>query len=146
MNLKIIPASLNDLANILKIENACFSSPWSEQSLKESLENPASRFYIAYADGDLAGYMGLQIFSGEGYVTNVATLPEYRRKGVARALINAALKNDMEFITLEVRESNSPAISLYSLFGFERVGVRPNYYSNPTENAVLMTKFIKDNE
>lgn len=138
--LTIIPASLADVQKILKIENACFSSPWSEGSINDTLNNPNSHFYLAYVDGKPAGYMGLQIFSGEGYVTNVATLPEYRRRGIAKALINKALENEMEFITLEVRESNIPAINLYSSFGFEKVGTRPNYYSNPTENAILMTR------
>jgi len=138
--LTIIAASLADAQKIIKIENACFSSPWSEGSINDALNNPNSHFYLAYVDGKPAGYMGLQIFSGEGYVTNVATLPEYRRRGIAKALINKALENEMEFITLEVRESNIPAINLYSSFGFEKVGTRPNYYSNPTENAILMTR------
>lgn len=140
MKITIKPASPSDAPEILKIENACFSSPWSEGSISDALNNPCSHFYIAYADGETAGYMGVQIFSGEGYVTNVATLPEFRRQGVARALINRAFENETEFITLEVRESNIPAINLYSSFGFKRVGMRPNYYSNPTENAILMTK------
>lgn len=140
MNLEIKPATPNDAALILKIENACFSSPWSEGSVKDALSNPCSHFYLAYVEGNLAGYLGLQIFSGEGYVTNIATLPEFRRRGVAKALINEALKNETEFITLEVRESNTPAINLYSSFGFETAGVRKNYYSNPEENAILMTR------
>ena len=140
MDITVKAAAAENAAEILKIENACCSSPWSEGSIRDALGNPCSRFYLAYANGALAGYMGLQIFSGEGYVTNIATLPEYRRNGVAKALINKALDNEMEFITLEVRESNAPAISLYNSFGFKKVGVRPNYYSNPTENAILMTK------
>ena len=127
MDITVKAAAAENAAEILKIENACFSSPWSEGSIRDALGNPCSRFYLAYANGALAGYMGLQIFSGEGYVTNIATL-------------NKALDNEMEFITLEVRESNAPAISLYNSFGFKKVGVRPNYYSNPTENAILMTK------
>lgn len=140
MDIEIKLASLFDAPEILKIENACFSSPWSEGSIRDALENPCSHFYLAYCDGEIAGYIGLQVFSGEGYVTNIATLPEYRRQGVAKALLTKALENETEFVTLEVRESNAAAITLYKSFGFERVGVRPNYYSNPTENAILMTK------
>ena len=136
-------ASPDDAPEILKIENACFSSPWSVGSINDALNNPCSRFYLAIVDGKTAGYIGLQIFSGEGYVTNIATLPEFRRQGVAKALINKALENEMDFITLEVRESNIPAINLYNSFGFGKVGVRPNYYSNPIENALLMTKELK---
>ncbi|MBQ3434485.1 MAG: ribosomal protein S18-alanine N-acetyltransferase [Selenomonadaceae bacterium] len=139
MNITVKEATLTDVAEIVKIEQACFSTPWTEQGISESIENENTHLYIALADGTVAGYMGVQIFSGEGYVTNVATLPEYRRKGVAKALIERVLQNEMDFLTLEVRESNAPAIALYESIGFERVGVRPHFYRNPDENAVLMT-------
>ncbi len=141
MKIEIREAALKDVAEIVKIENACFSVPWMEQGVCESVENENTHLYIALIDGETAGYMGVQIFSGEGYVTNVATLPEFRRRGVARALINRALENEMDFLTLEVRESNASAISLYDSLGFERVGVRPRFYRSPDENAVLMTKY-----
>ena len=144
MNIKIINATAENVSDITKIENACFSTPWSESSIRESLENENSHFYLALVNGTAAGYMGVQIFSGEGYVTNIATLPEFRRQGVAKKLISKALENEMEFLTLEVRESNSPAIKLYTSLGFERVGVRPRFYREPEESAVLMTKFLKD--
>ena len=139
MNITVKEATLTDVAEIVKIEQACFSTPWTEQGISESIENENTHLYIALADGTVAGYMGVQIFSGEGSVTNVATLPEYRRKGVAKALIERVLQNEMDFLTLEVRESNAPAIALYESIGFERVGVRPHFYRNPDENAVLMT-------
>ena len=139
MDLKIITATPNDVADIVKIEQACFATPWTEQGIRESIENENTRLYLALVDGSAAGYIGVQIFSGEGYVTNVETLPEYRRKGVAKALIERTLQNEMELLTLEVRESNFAAISLYSKLGFERVGVRPHFYRNPVENALLMT-------
>jgi ribosomal-protein-alanine N-acetyltransferase len=140
MDIEIKKATLSDIDLIVKIENECFSTPWSAGSVNEALSNPCSHFYIALLDGIPAGYIGLQIFSGEGYITNVATLPEYRRRGVARALILRAMENETEFITLEVRESNLPAISLYSSLGFERVGIRPRFYREPEENAILMTR------
>lgn len=135
-------ASKENIKEIAEIEKACFSTPWSEKSIEESLNNPNSHFYIAYVEGNAAGYIGVQIFSGEGYVTNVATLPKFRRCGVAKALIAEALKNDMEFLTLEVRESNSPAIKLYESFDFKVVGKRPRFYREPTEDAILMTKYL----
>lgn len=140
--IEIKSANLENIQDIVKIENACFSTPWTENSIAESLDNPASHFLIAYENGEVAGYIGVQIFSGEGYVTNVATLPEYRRQGIARALLCEALKNEMEFLTLEVRESNAAAINLYSSLGFTEVGKRPKFYREPCEDAVLMTKFI----
>ncbi len=142
MKLEIKKATLIDAAELVKIENACFSTPWSESSIRESLENENSHFYLALADGKTAGYIGVQIFSKEGYFTNTAVLPEYRRRGIARALIERALENEMEFLTLEVREGNAPAISLYESLGFERVGERPRFYREPEENAILMTKYL----
>lgn len=138
-------ATLCDVAEILRIEQACFSTPWTEQGIRESIENENTHLYLALVDGKTAGYMGVQIFSGEGYVTNVATLPAYRRQGVAKALIERVLGNEMDFLTLEVRESNAPAIALYESLGFARVGVRPHFYRNPDENALLMTKYTNSN-
>lgn len=143
MEIKI--ATKENIADILRIEQICFSTPWTEQGIAESIDNSNTYLYIATVDDSVAGYMGVQIFSGEGYVTNVATLPEYRRQGVAKALISEVLKHDMEFLTLEVRESNITAINLYNSLGFEVVGKRPRFYREPTEDAVLMTKFGENN-
>lgn len=137
--MKIKLATTENVADILKIEQVCFSTPWTEQGIAESIENENTYLYIAIVDDKVAGYMGVQIFSGEGYVTNVATLPEFRRRGVAKALINEVLKHEMEFLTLEVRESNIPAINLYKSLDFVEVGKRPRFYREPTEDAVLMT-------
>ena len=144
MQITIRVATVSDIASLVKIEQACFSVPWSENSFRESLQNPHSRFYLAWADGAPVGYMGVQIFSGEGYVTNIAVLEARRRQGVASALLEAALQNEMDFLTLEVRESNEAAIALYEKFGFEAVGKRPRFYREPTEDALLMTKYLKD--
>ena len=77
-------------------------------------------------------------------MTNFAVLPEYRRRGIAEALIAAQMKNDMRFITLEVRKSNAAAIALYEKSGFENVGIRPKFYTDPTEDAVIMTKYLEE--
>ena len=127
------------LDGVVKIEEACFAHPWSRADLEKQIHLATSHFLVAVVDDTVVGYMGLQVFSGEGYVTNVAVLPEYRKQGIAQALINEELKNDMEFISLEVRESNLPAISLYTKFGFKNVGVRPNFYTSPCEDAIIMT-------
>lgn len=132
--------SKEHLMGVAKIEQTCFSNPWSVSDLEKQIELETSHFLVALVNGDVAGYMGLQIFSGEGYVTNIAVLPEYRRQGIAKALIKEQMKNDMDFITLEVRESNIPAITLYAKMGFENVGIRPDFYTNPSENAVIMTR------
>ena len=112
--------------------------------MEAQLTLDTSHFAVATLDGNVVGYMGLQIFCGEGYVTNVAVLPEYRRQGIAKMLIEKQMQNKMSFITLEVRESNLPAIKLYESCGFENVGIRPKFYSNPTENAIIMTKYFTE--
>lgn len=142
MHIKVMQDS--HIPQVFNIEKVCFSNPWSEADLRRQLELETSHFLVALSDEKVTGYMGLQIFSGEGYVTNVAVLPEYRKQGIARALIEEQLKNEMDFITLEVRESNTPAIHLYTKMGFENVGIRPNFYENPKENAVLMTRYFAE--
>lgn len=138
--------SKEHLDDVYKIECTCFSHPWSKADLENQLGLDTSYFVVAL-DGETAvGYMGLQIFCGEGYVTNVAVLPEYRRQGIAQKLILKELENEMDFITLEVRKSNAPAINLYQKMGFENVGIRPRFYTAPDEDAVIMTKNIKPGE
>jgi ribosomal-protein-alanine N-acetyltransferase len=88
----------------------------------------------------------LSIAADEGYILNVAVLPEYRRKGIGEALVRYVITGfgDLAFVTLEVRPSNTAAVALYQKLGFERVGERKNYYRNPDENALLLTKFFKE--
>ena len=143
--MEIIIENMNSqhLDGVVNIEKICFVHPWLRDDLEQQLNLDTSHFAVATLDGNVVGYMGLQIFSGEGYVTNVAVLPEYRRQGIAKMLIEKQLQNDMSFITLEVRESNLPAIKLYEFCGFENVGIRPKFYTDPTENAIIMTKYLR---
>ena len=134
------------LDNVYIIETECFSHPWSRQSLEEELNNETTLFLVAKEENEVIGYIGMSIVIDEGYIFNVAVRESYRNKGVATALINELVtygkKNNFSFITLEVRESNLPAISLYSKFGFIKAGERKDYYSNPKENAILLTKYL----
>ena len=131
---------------VAAIEAECFSHPWSKKSLEESLEKENSLFLVAVEDEKVIGYVGMEVIVDEGYIFNVAVSADYRRRGVGyalvRELVTYSMKNSLCFITLEVRESNSSAISLYSKFGFIKAGERKNYYSDPTENAVIMTKYF----
>ena len=105
-------------------------------------------FLVAERDGQAVGYVGCQTVLDEGYITNVAVSPDARRQGIARTLIEKltaeARAAGLAFVTLEVRVSNAPAIALYEGAGFGRVGVRKNFYTAPTEDAVLMTLFLKE--
>ncbi len=135
-----------DLDAVAALEAECFSHPWSKKSLEESLGNENAVFLAAHEDGKVIGYVGMEVIVDEGYIFNVAVGADYRRRGVGyalvRELVTYGMKNNLCFITLEVRESNSAAISLYSKFGFIKAGERKNYYSDPDEAAVLMTKYF----
>lgn len=146
MNYTIAEMKTEHIPEIARLEIVCFSSPWSESSLAEELKNENSHFLVAVSDKVL-GYIGVQEICGEAYITNVAVFGEYRKCGVGRALLikacEGAKNRGCEFITLEVRESNTPAISLYESEGFEKVGTRKNFYSAPTENGLIYTKYFE---
>ena len=133
---------------IAEIERQCFSTPWTAQGLAEELGNPQAHFLAASESGTVAGYIGVQEICGEGYVTNVAVLPQYRRRGVGRALLLAALDGagarNCAFLSLEVRVSNLPAIRLYESLGFAAQGTRKSFYRDPAEDAIIYTKFLKE--
>lgn len=140
---KMTAAHIDEVA---LIEKECFVHPWSRESLENELNNDNTLFYVAEDSGKVVGYIGASIVVDEGYIYNVAVKKEYRRQGVGSALINQLVtfgkKNSLCFWTLEVREGNESAVSLYSNFGFIKVGVRKDYYSEPKENAILMTKYF----
>ena len=98
--------------------------------------------------GELLGYVGMQHVLDEGYIGNVCTAPQHRRRGVARALLaeleSRSRRLGLAFLTLEARASNAAAIALYEGAGYERVGTRPGYYQHPAEDAVIMTLFLKE--
>ena len=143
MNYTIIPMNKSHISAVANIEKVCFASPWTEEGIAEELKNPLAHFLVAVGE-EVMGYIGVHEICGEGSITNVAVMPNFRCKGIGKALVSAAIKGakerNCEFITLEVRKSNFPAISLYSSLGFEQVGLRKNFYSSPNEDAVLMTK------
>ena len=142
LKVNIIPAAENDMKRLSEIAALCFSDPWSERIFRESFENAYTEILIAKdTDGNMAGYLVLSQTGDEISVDDIAVLPEYRRCGIAKKLLMQADAKypDRDFL-LEVRESNSPAISLYKSLGFEQVGFRKRYYRNPHEGAVLMTK------
>ena len=143
MNLTVVKMKTEHISRIAELEKQCFSQPWSEKSLAEELENENSYFLVAVCD-EIAGYIGVQEICGEAYITNVAVFENYRKQGIGRTLLKAACKGaegrKCEFITLEVRESNSSAIALYESEDFEIAGIRKNFYSDPTENGLIYTK------
>ena len=148
MHFEIADVSLEHIAEINELEKLCFSLPWSRQALISQLPDDMHMFIAAIGDdGQVLGYVGMMYVLDEGYISNVAVSPEHRRLGIADALINALIdranEKDLSFVTLEVRKSNVPAIELYIKNGFSEVGLRKNYYTNPTEDAISMTRFPK---
>ena len=144
MTYNIIPMTSEHLDQVAQIEQLCFSDPWSRRMLSEHLENECAATLVALSsDGTILGYAGLLVVLDEGYITNVAVRPDYRRQGIAGELLGVfrrfAEGNKLAFLTLEVRESNAAARALYSKYGYKEVGVRKNYYDHPKENAILMT-------
>lgn len=143
MSWKLVPMTAELIPGIAEIERLCFAQPWSEAALREELFNESASFIAALTeDGRVAGYAGLHCVLDEGYIANVAVRPDFRRQGVAEALLGAFLRfgrAKLAFLTLEVRASNTPAISLYEKHGFREVGRRKGYYQDPKEDAIIMT-------
>ncbi len=139
--IKISKADETDISDIFFIEKECFSTPWSENAIKESLEH-GTLFFKAQVMGKTVGYMGISVVLDEGYITNIAILPEYRGRGIAKKIMLYAEDGlqDLKFISLEVRVSNTKAINLYEKLGFKQVGLRKRFYENPTEDALIYTK------
>lgn len=131
-------------AQVAALEKNCFSMPWSENAIISELSNPLALWLVALDGDTVAGYVGSQSVMGEADMMNVAVLPEYRRRGVGRHLVNELIQSLSErgvhSLTLEVRASNESAINLYNSLGFIQVGRRPNYYSAPKEDALILRK------
>lgn len=145
MNYDIIPMTADHLDQAAEIERICFSAPWSRRMLAEHLENECAATLVAQGeDGTVLGYAGLLVAADEGYITNVAVRPEYRRQGVASQLLDVfarfARGRGLAFLTLEVRATNAAARALYAKHGYIQAGLRKNYYEHPKEDAVIMTR------
>ena len=147
MNIEIRAMVPEDADQVAAVEEQCFAMPWSRQSFWEEASHQET-IYLLAIDRDnndqVAGYVGCWVLSGEGDITNVAVAPAYRRKGVARKLLERLIEllkeQQVTAVTLEARASNTPAIALYQSLGFKSVGLRPRYYTNPVEDAEIMWK------
>ena len=147
MGFVIVDVTAEHIPQIEEIERECFSRPWTAEQLSGQMRDAQHEFIAAVDDGRVLGYVGLMYVLDEGYISNVAVHPAARRQGIGDALIDAlaakAEELELAFLTLEVRESNAPAIALYAKHGFHPVGKRKNYYDAPKEDAVLMTCYLK---
>ena len=149
MTYTVVPMTYDHVPQAAELERLCFADPWSERMLREHLDNQCAAAIAAVGeDGTLLGYAGLLVVLDEGYITNVAVRPAYRRQGIASDLLGVferfARGHQLAFLTLEVRASNAAAIALYEKMGYARAGVRKNYYEHPREDAVIMTREFTD--
>ena len=147
MNYTLVPMDRSHLSGVADLEKLCFTTPWNEAMLEEELYNDTASFIVAQGENsEVLGYAGLHVILDEGYIDNVAVRPEYRRQGIADQLLDVFCRfgeAHLRFLTLEVRPSNTAAVALYEKHGFREAGRRKNYYENPTEDALLLTKEFK---
>ena len=143
---RIYPEKLTEktLDGVAELEKLCFSQPWSKNSLELLTKEGIGMGMVCRKDGIVCAYGGMLVAVDEGQITNIATHPDFRRRGCASAVIDALEEflssKGVDSIFLEVRVSNTPARSLYERKGFRTVGVRKNYYRFPTEDAAVMLK------
>lgn len=140
------PAGRVDVDRVLEIEKEGFAHPWSRELVERELDHAWSRLLLAEdgPGGPVVGYIVFWIVHDEVHVLNVATSVAARRRGVGRALMVEAeeegRRRGARLSTLEVRRSNAPAIALYLALGYRQIGVRPNYYAEEKEDAIVMVK------
>lgn len=130
--------------DIMEIEYSCFAIPWSRNMFLEELSKPIAYYIGMEHEGKLVAYGGFWKVLDEGHITNIAVMEHYRKQGIGKRIIEKMLSLckdlDIHSVTLEVRKSNFPAIALYESVGFERAGIRKEYYENNKEDAVIMWK------
>ena len=135
---------VDHVGQIAELEKICFSDPWSENSVASELNNKLALWLVATEGDRVAGYIGSQTVVDETDMMNVAVHPDFRRKGIAEALVSTLVDQlwtkGSRCLTLEVRASNDPAIALYEKLGFTEIGRRKNYYRNPREDALILRK------
>ena len=134
-----------DLDRVSQIEKECFSTPWSRDAFEDMIDNPLALYMVAEDNGYVVANCGVISAAGDGDICNVAVDPAYRKRGIGEKLLseimNVASKELLvEAFTLEVRESNKAAISLYEKLGFVNEGIRPGFYTSPKEDAVIFWK------
>ena len=132
-----------DVAEVAELEKKIFPDAWSENAILETWKQRQTMLLIALEDRKIIGYLILYFVLEDGEIARIAVADEYRRKGVAgkmlRELAMLCRENGVNRLMLDVRESNEAARAFYVKQGFEIDGIRKNYYSNPVENAVLMS-------
>jgi ribosomal-protein-alanine N-acetyltransferase len=144
VSVAIAPMRVDDVPDVQAIERASFTTPWPDHAYRTELETNRLAHYLVVRVGDqVVGYAGLWLMVDEAHVTTFAIHPSWRRRRLGErlliALLDLAIERRASEATLEVRLSNLPARRLYEKFGFRPVGIRPRYYSDDNEDALIMT-------
>ena len=144
LRVRVEPMRLEDVPAVHRIERASFPVPWPDFAFRQEIQtNRLAHYLVVRAGSQTVGYGGPWLMVDEAHITTFAVLPEWRRRGIGGrlmvALMQVALDLNARVMTLEVRLSNRAARALYAQFGFRPVGVRPRYYSNNAEDALIMT-------
>lgn len=141
---KIVPVHAQDIAAVARLEREIFPDSWSERSLEDTLRQPHSVMLGAWIRGELTGYLILYYVTPEAEIARIAVAKEARRQGVAGKLLEGTREfceeQGIEKFLLDVSESNTGAIAFYKKHGFKEDGIRKKFYTNPVENAILMSR------
>ena len=144
VRLRLEPMTLDDLPAVHAIERASFTTPWPDDAYRSELQaNRLATYLVARIEADVVGFAGIWLMVDEAHITTFAVHPDWRRRGIGErllvAVIDAAVARHAREATLEVRLSNVPARRLYEKYGFRPVGLRPRYYTDNGEDALIMT-------
>ena len=151
--IEIRKAALSEAEALATIEQQCISHPWSLVLFNADLKNPNAIYFVAEDNGEVVGFLGAHDIVGEVNITNVAVQPKFRCMGLANQLMlaliseveNRAEEKEIIGITLEVRQSNMPAIKLYEKHGFVSEGIRKGYYSDGEDAIIMWKRYGKSN-
>ncbi len=146
--MRITPMNKNHINGVYEIEKDCFAIPWSKRAFEQELDNKLAIYVVAEEEGQILGYGGMWHIVTEGHITNIAVHRSHRRKGIGDAIIKSLLEigkqKEMIGLTLEVRKSNEAAQALYRNNGFIIEGIRPEYYEDNKEDALIMWRYLID--
>lgn len=139
--IEIVRMNESHVSAVAELERQNFSEPWPDIAVRGELTNKLALWLVALEDGEVVGYVGSQTVLQEADMMNIAVADTHRRRGIAKMLVEELIRQlDAYQLTLEVRASNAPAISLYEALGFQQVGLRKNYYRKPKEDALILRK------
>lgn len=142
MDIEFRKAAQSDITDIFYVETRCFKSPWSMESIRDDITlNDRALYIVATDKGRIVGFCAMHSVFDEGHIMNVAVIEDYRGKRVGEKMLNYMFKlapPEVVNYTLEVRVSNAPAIKLYTRLGFRCFGLRPGYYADTGESAMIM--------